>query len=274
MPKKILLLLLPLLVLFALFFLHPPKNSAYFIPFDEAQIQDHYNPGDLINFYHRLKKKNWKTLHRLYNAHLKGRQKHHKKTRIPKIIHQICLGSHTPERLEKYRQSWVNAHPDWEYHLWTEKEVNILYLKNRSLYLSAESEEEKSTLLRYEILDQFGGVFVSLDFECLKPLDILSENCDFFAGMSDEIHHPEIHDALIGSTPGHPVLKACILKLRDQRKGGSALFTQAFFDAIKEKGSLTNVILPATFFYPIPASMHDDPDHEKWIRENTFAIHH
>ena len=34
--------------------------------------------------------------------------------KIPKVIHQIWLGSPFPERFERHVRSWKEAHPEWE----------------------------------------------------------------------------------------------------------------------------------------------------------------
>src|ERR1700730_3033568 len=42
--------------------------------------------------------------------------------KIPKIIHQIWLGSPFPEKYNKYQASWQKLHPKWIYKLWTDKD--------------------------------------------------------------------------------------------------------------------------------------------------------
>ena len=261
-----------------------PKNTTYFIPFDEAQIQDHYSPNELINFYQRFRKKRWKTLDTLYKTHLAGRKKHRKKEKIPKIIHQIWLGSPLPEKYKQIQQTWIAAHPEWEYHLWTDEDVDLLFLKNRALYEAAIFEIQKSDILRFEILSQYGGIYVDIDFECFKSFDILVENCDFFAGALGTIHTPEIGTAIIGASIGHPIIGACINALKDQHASttmeemletsGPPFLTRVFFDSVNRNESGANVILPSSYFYPIPQQKRNTPDHIKWIRENTFAVHY
>jgi len=262
-------------------FFHKPANFTYFISFDEAQIQEHYTPKDLINFYQRLHKKKWRLLKRLYKTHLAGRKKCHKKERIPKIIHQIWLGSPLPEQYKKMQKTWLDHHPNWEYHLWTDENVQYLYLQNRPLYEAATNLGQKSDILRYEILYQFGGLYVDTDFECLKPFDVLNETCDFYAGIIDHIKSPQICNALIASTPGHPIIDKCIKKLRGakisqtpEQQTGPAFFTRCFFETAKKKGGKINVILPATFFYPLPWHQKDSLNISNWIQDNSFAIHY
>lgn len=221
-------------------------ESYYFIPFDEAHIQDSHSPTDRIDFYQRLDKKKWKLLARLYKSHIQGRQKQKQKERIPKIIHQICLGKTLSEKQKILSHGWIIHHPDWEYHLWTEEELCYLFLQDQHFIEQIHTIEDLTHFLAVEILYQFGGVFIAKDMQCEQPLDILHEKCTFFAGITSTIQAPEISPAIIGSTPGHPILKKV---LRDHLTGDGFL-SHAFFDVIKKREGQSVVILPSTFFYP------------------------
>lgn len=102
--------------------------------------------------------------------------------RIPKIIHQIWLGPLEPPK--EAMDSWKNLHEDWEYILWTEK--NLPALKNQDAFDRSKAYSQKADILRYEILYHFGGIFVDADEHCIKPIDPLFEEifqnlCDCFA---------------------------------------------------------------------------------------------
>lgn len=47
------------------------------------------------------------------------------------------------------------------------KDVKLLILKNQIAYSSAKNWGMKSDILRYEILQKFGGVYIDTDYECL-----------------------------------------------------------------------------------------------------------
>src|SRR5579885_317918 len=133
------------------------------------------------------------------------------RTKIPKIIHQIWLGSEFPAEYRDWQQSWINHNPDWEYKLWTDENIKELVLTNKKYFDEAINFGEKSNILRYEILYQFGGVYVDCDFECLKSFDPLVHAYDFFCGLiSGKGRIININNAVIGSVPGHPILKKCI----------------------------------------------------------------
>lgn len=269
------LLLLIAVVGIGCLFIRKPKEATYFIPFDEAQVQEHYSPRDLVNFHQRQTKKKWRLVNHLYKAHLFGRQKRQKQTRIPKIIHQIWLeGSPIPEKMTKNQKSWKDKHPHWEYHLWTQNEIEFLYLKNGNLYKNTHDLKQKSDILRYEILYQFGGVFIENNLECLKPLDILNENCDFYAGLTTQIRSPLVGNAVIAAIPSHPIVRKCINTLRERTPDevwghlGPSFLTYCFFNVVKKRNPHINIALPASFFNPISTIQEETFS----FSENIFAI--
>ena len=51
-------------------------------------------------------------LRSLYNAYI-AKFCMQQPGRIPKIIHQIWLGSPLPERYKQWQRTWTDNHPDW-----------------------------------------------------------------------------------------------------------------------------------------------------------------
>ncbi len=104
--------------------------------------------------------------------------------KIPKIIHQVWLGSPLPDEYKAFVQSWKDFHPDWEYILWTDEKVaHELQLDNQCYYDEAVNYGEKSDILKWELIYRFGGVYIDVDFECLQPLDVLHYMYDFYTGV-------------------------------------------------------------------------------------------
>jgi hypothetical protein len=136
---------------------------------------------------------------------------------IPKVIHQIWLGSPLPRKLARYAATWRKHHPDWEVKLWTDQEVADFDFSSRELYESSTCWGQKSDLLRIEILNRFGGVYVDLDYECYQPVDDLAERYDFFNTLkylyTAHLGWPEVWqtpivvcNSLVGARAGHPIL--------------------------------------------------------------------
>jgi hypothetical protein len=138
---------------------------------------------------------------------------------IPRIIHQIWLGSPLPKKLARYSRSWRKQHPEWEFKLWTDKEVADFDFPSRALFDEATCWGQKSDLLRMEILKKEGGVYVDLDYQCFQPIDVLVARYDFFStlkyiytahvGWPDVWQKPIVAcNSLIGARPQHPILSA------------------------------------------------------------------
>jgi mannosyltransferase OCH1-like enzyme len=133
---------------------------------------------------------------------------------IPKLIHRIWLGPPMPQHLEAYGRTWAELNPDWEQRLWTEE--NMPPLRNQRLYDDADSiapgdaERFRASVIRYDLLARFGGVYVDCDFECLQPIDAVLAALDCFAVWeSDRL----VCNGIFGATPGHPFTRALVAGL-------------------------------------------------------------
>ena len=133
--------------------------------------------------------------------------------RIPKVIHLIWIGSPLPDRCIKLMESWKLNHPDWAITVWTDAEVDDFNMTNIKAFNEAINKGQKSDIWRYEILYRFGGLYIDTDFECLKSFDDLHKSCDFYAGCISS-SYTAVLNGIIGSKMGHPILSACIERLR------------------------------------------------------------
>ena len=105
----------------------------------------------------------------------------------PKVIHQIWFGPNRPVRL---MDTWKAKHPDWEYKLWTVPPTGY------PLSFSGLSD-----VLRYQILYEYGGVYIDADSECLKPIDDLLD-CEAFCSWENEyVTTGLMLGAFMGSVP-------------------------------------------------------------------------
>lgn len=223
----------------------------------------------------------WKLLGELYDMNYKANASNG--AVIPKKIHQIWLGSEFPEKYRFWADTWKRLNPDYEYKLWTDKDVPGLHLPNEELYNSISNYGIRSDILRYHILNKFGGIYADTDFECLKPFSDL-ERFNFFigAGYPSKV---ELYPGLIGCIPDHPIMRKVveevdkvrlldILKRRALETTGSYFFTRIFFDVVKkyEKGI---VALPPCYLYPYPNhERFRSEDSSKFIKRCSYAIHY
>ena len=206
--------------------------------------------------------------------------------RIPKIIHHIWVGSPIPKIQKRMRQTWIDVHPDWEFMFWDDKAIAKFGLQNQKAYDAAINLAEKSDIARYEILYRIGGLYVDTDFEALKRFDLFHHCLDFYVGTH---FVPEFYviNALIGSAPGHPILKKCIDNIvcrpandyhlvSTLQRTGPGLLSKCMRSILKND-SKNIVAFPFEYFYPVPHWFNNKPmDQMKqiWVTPNTFAVHH
>jgi glycosyl transferase-like sugar-binding protein len=199
---------------------------------------------------------------------------------IPKCIHQIWLGPKSlPSYFKRYQRSWMERHPDWEYRLWTDKDIDNFDFEMKDLYNRSTNFGEKSDILRAEILDRFGGLYVDVDVENIQSFDELHEKYDFFAGLEPPHEgnftsvspHLVISDALIGAAKGHPIIKEWKQKIRtrwdeyemnhpDSPKRVLFRTFYTFGEATSElldDDRYCNIVFPPTYFYPLTFSQVD-----------------
>lgn len=229
----------------------------------------------------------WNFVQKLYDSYVIDNLEYTESPCIPKIIHQIWVGPHPfPEKSKAFQQTWLKMHPNWEYKLWTNKDIEEFGLENKKLYDQASNYGQKSDIARYEILYRIGGLYIDTDFECLTPFDIFHHICDFYIGISHNVlHHFWLLNGLIGSAPGHPILKEAIDNLKNktlninhdkiQEQTGPLYLTNCFLKQALNGGRC--IAFPVNYFYPWP---NQERRHNKrseilkWVRPETFAIHH
>jgi inositol phosphorylceramide mannosyltransferase catalytic subunit len=137
---------------------------------------------------------------------------------VPRILHQIWLGdSPLPDAFAGYRETWRRHHPDWDHRFWTEDNLPS-DLRRAEVYARLRIPAERSDILRLEVLWRLGGVYVDTDFECLRPLDPLIEDLDFFTAPLKP--NGWVNNAFIGSVPGHPILDRALNELRPREFHG------------------------------------------------------
>jgi len=127
---------------------------------------------------------------------------------IPKIIHHIWIGDDPlPKAAQDMRDTWRRHHPEWQMRLWTQD--NLPPMQNEALYYRSRNTGHRADILRYELLRQFGGIYVDMDMECQRPLDDLIKDCEGFAGRIQptrvETCTQYLEIAILGSIPAHPL---------------------------------------------------------------------
>ncbi len=142
-----------------------------------------------------------------YEAKKPSKMPYSKEPLIPKVMHQIWDGD-IPPLYQNYLDECKKLHPNWEFKLWGDKEVEELGLMYKDLYDKMRSYVVKADVLRYEILYRFGGVYRDMDVKCLKSTDDLNHMYDFYASLESFTHRfAAINIGNIGSKPNNPIFK-------------------------------------------------------------------
>lgn len=156
-----------------------------------------------------------------------------RQTPIPKVMHQVWVGNPMPDHLKKYGEMWQEMHPDWDYKLWSEE--NLDWLEHQDLFDAWEEHAPRNrgqwqaNIARLEILYRFGGVYTDCDMQPLKNIDPLMEQVaskGAFCAWQREVGHkkgPLLTNAFCGSYAGHTAMRSLLDGLRHNVRRNSGM---------------------------------------------------
>ncbi|WPH00506.1 Hypothetical protein R9X50_00333500 [Acrodontium crateriforme] len=135
---------------------------------------------------------------------------------VPKIIHRIFLQEGRKSTLSNYRaglESCRRIHPDWEQKIWTDENATEFMREHYPAiaphYTGYAQSIQRANILRYALLDHFGGVYLDLDVTCLDSLDRLRH----LPWLTPGAYPAGVNNAFILAKPGHPHLKELLFKV-------------------------------------------------------------
>lgn len=121
---------------------------------------------------------------------------------IPHIIHYCWFGqAPLPPLAEECIASWKQHMPSWQIMRWDETNFDIA---SAPLYVRQAYEARKfafvSDYVRLWALEQYGGLYMDVDFEVFRPFDVLMDKYPAFAGYEGSKRHP-VMQGVIASEP-------------------------------------------------------------------------
>ena len=129
----------------------------------------------------------------------------HDKPVIPRIIHAIWFsGEPMPELYLKCLESWKKYAPDYEIKIWdmqTYKPDHCLFFEQA---IGDRNWSFASDYARADLLRRYGGVYMDLDVEMLRPIDDLLCNDAYMSFES--LDRIECGSGM-GARPGHPIMQ-------------------------------------------------------------------
>ncbi len=167
---------------------------------------------------------------------------------IPRVFHQIWLGpDRLPDEYARYQQTWLDHHPDWQLHLWTED--NIPHpLRRPEAAEKLRVPAERANILRLELLWRHGGVYLDTDFECLRSIEPLIDQAELFISLAKP---GRVNNALMGSIPNHPLLDHALDQIQPRQYYGhdkAATGTRFLDPLLLDRPEVT--LLAPELFYP------------------------
>lgn len=123
---------------------------------------------------------------------------------IPKIIHYTWLGGNPlPELEQRCLASWKEHMPDWEYKRWDESNFDVAAAP---LYVRQAYEARKfafvSDYVRLWALEQFGGLYMDVDFMVYRSFDDLMGKYAAFAGYEGSKRNPVMQGVIASEAHG------------------------------------------------------------------------
>eukprot|EP00937_MAST-01D_sp_MAST-1D-sp2_P005080 g5080.t1 len=153
---------------------------------------------------------------------------------IPKIIHQTWKNDLVSYTAAQRIRSWLKKNPEWTYMLWTNDDNRRFmaqhYPEHTPMFLNYSHEIKRADAIRYFLLHHYGGLYVDLDFEALRPVDPLLAGHELVIGQEPWVHSHVLYDvdrlicnAFMASCARHPFWEGVHAELRARRhivKGG------------------------------------------------------
>ena len=219
---------------------------------------------------------------------------------IPKIIHQIWFSWKTneiPAKHLEYQKKLIDLHPDWEYKLWRDEE-NYEFVKQNypdfyPTFMALPKNIMRADIIRYLIMAKVGGLYLDLDYEMLKPFDLLDYELDL--PYNRQVRFGDRADAfgncIFASRPGHPfwtyVIKD-LVNMKDYEEVYKSLVNEPYFskevtleEAVSGPVLLTKVFFSVkdklnNYYLPDREQFHPPVNRNNSARPfaNTYGIHH
>ncbi len=187
---------------------------------------------------------------------------------IPKIAHWIWLNGQLPDWASSNIERFQNLHTDWEIKIWNSFETTESYNK---IINSLKWYSSRSDILRYLILQEYGGVYFDVDNYIIRNFDDLLNNEFFIAPCMPDGHiKPHLACGLMGSIANslasRLILEEClnVFTMVDEPKRityGPNLLDKVF----GSRNQSICKILPQHYFYSIPDR---NTAHEYWKSDN------
>lgn len=181
---------------------------------------------------------------------------------IPRVLHRV-VPEVVPDRFEEFWVRWSALHPDWELRTWRDPLDPDDWELGR-LHARCTAGAQLAGLVRLEVVYRYGGVYVDMDTEPVRPFDELLDHQCFIGTEGNGV----LTDAVFGAERHHPGIRACIDLLVDGYWSPNPSDTGPLLTTRMLSGRSDVTVLPQAAFYPY--LWHED---EVDPGPGTYAVH-
>jgi len=197
--------------------------------------------------------------------------------KIPKIIHQIWIGPNKrPDMwLNTFAKNYIETYPEFEYILWTEKNIENLFNDFSTYKLLYDNEltwNGKSDILRYIILYKYGSIYIDADSVWVKNKnfsELIDKVNNTGVFVSTHVDSNDITGGVMGATKNNEIVldlikgiekyivrkwqnnKVCVRDYTRLRKtiGVVKMIGPIYLHKMISDKGIT--IFPSRYFYPV-----------------------
>ncbi len=173
---------------------------------------------------------------------------------IPKIIHQVWFGNEPiPKNYQYFLETWRQYHPDWQVKIWTEADILKENFDSIDLFLLARSYAEQSDIMRYEIIQRYGGLYIDTDVECYASFEELHYKYDFYTNMEPPALNKKrvtIANNMIAAVPNHPIIKQTLVNIRNNWHEAEKVFEKNYSNSWSKFGRSSHNLAVQRTMYP------------------------
>jgi glycosyltransferase involved in cell wall biosynthesis len=176
---------------------------------------------------------------------------------IFRTIHIVWIGNEKL-RPDNCIETWQKMNPGWTIRIWGNRELSSEKWRNVEHMRQMLTRELAGVadMMRWEILDRYGGFAVDADSFCVRPLENWLFEPELFACWENEIKRPGlIANGYVYSRPGNPLIRQIIQdihELKDVRGKLAWQLTgpQRLTDTVRAASYSHITIYPSHYFCP------------------------
>lgn len=193
---------------------------------------------------------------------------------LPKIVHQIHLGGDMSCQVRQWVESIACWNLSWSHIIWDEGMLRAVGLYDIDALRAkcGHSWASITNLIRLQIIERFGGVYLDTDFECIESLAPLLKYEAFTAAQDGEGASTRYCNAAFGARAGHPWIRYQIELANDYACADAAWGVYAMTAAMHNTAKASGVTaIPPQWVY---SWRWDSPPHERVRHKDALALHH